>query len=193
MGLSAVASFSKLCWENSFRWSNQVETNFPRGACYDGCVSGGSSAPEATVEPDSLLLSRPWSIAEWPPVQWGGCGGAVLNKPSTIQWCSYTSIRLSICSVVRLLGGRVTQNKRFVLILTKLGLRKVLEVRWRDGCLAKLGLLTMLEDIVTIFCCDRSAIARGGAHCASSCRVTLLQLWAWRRRLWRSSLRQSQP
>ena len=36
------------------------------------------------------------------------------------------------------------------------------QVRWRDGCLAKLGLLTMLEDIVTSFCCDRSANARGG-------------------------------
>ena len=55
--------------------------------------------------------------------------GAVLNKPSTIQWCSYTSIRLSICSVVELLGGRVMQNKRFVLILTKLGLRIALEDR----------------------------------------------------------------
>ena len=35
------------------------------------------------------------------------------------------------------------------------------QVRWRDGCLAKLGLLTMLEDIVTSFCCDRSANACG--------------------------------
>ena len=54
------------------------------------------------------------------------CGS---EKPSTIQWCSYTSICLSICSVVKLLGDRVMQNKRFVLILTKLGLRIALEDR----------------------------------------------------------------
>ena len=81
MGLSAVASFSKLCWENSFWWAIK-----------------------------SKFVVRFW-------------------KPSTIQWCSYTSICLSICSVVKLLGDRVMQNKRFVLILTKLGLRIALEDR----------------------------------------------------------------
>ena len=54
------------------------------------------------------------------------CGS---EKPSSIQWCSYTSICLSICSIVKLLGDRVMQNKRFVLILTKLGLRIALEDR----------------------------------------------------------------
>ena len=53
-GLSAVASFSKLCWGNSFWWVNQVET----------------------------------------------CG-AVLNKPSTIQWClhehPFVNVRSSSC------------------------------------------------------------------------------------------------
>ena len=62
------------------------------------------------------------------------------------------------------------------------------QVRWRNGRFAKLGLLSMLEDIVTSFCRDRSANARGGVHRVSSCSVTLLKLCARRRRRSRRQL-----
>ena len=39
----------------------------------------------------------------------------------------FTRASVCQCSVVKLLGGRVMQNKHFVLILTKLGLRIALE------------------------------------------------------------------
>ena len=127
-----------------------------------------------------MVSWMPWSSAESPPFQWGGCGGAVLNKPSTIQWCSYTSIRLSICSDVKLLSGRVMQNKRFVLILTKLGLRIALEDRTPIISGARhvtnsLFLVSCRDTVIMTQCCgflpcgptlDRQSSVNGGVRYA---------------------------
>ena len=80
MGLSAVASFSKLCWETVLV-GNQVEI----------------------------------------------CG-AVLETVNDPVVFLHEHLFVDLL-VVKLLGDRVMQNKRFVLILTKLGLRIALEDR----------------------------------------------------------------